>query len=353
MRRGRIIALDALDGRPAAALVVDGRLDDLLLDPPETDAAPRPESLYLGRVERVAKPLGAAFLKLDQTGAMGWLRAPDARTGETRLVQVSRWAEPGKAAPVSDRPVLKGAVALLTPGASGANLSRAIKGREIRARLAALAEAALADAPPDLGLVLRTAAAEAEEADIRAEIAALRAAWEAIAADAAGGGAARLIQPAPSALDRALRDWRDPAPDAVDDAPQAFERLGVLDAVDALSHPRVPLPGGGWMSVEATAAMVAVDVNTGENFAKDSAQRANLAACAELPRQLRLRGLGGVVLMDLAPIRKGARQGVETALRRAFAADPVDTQIAGWTPLGHVEMLRKRERPPLTELRHG
>jgi Ribonuclease G/E len=68
---------------------------------------------------------------------------------------------------------------------------------------------------------------------------------------------------------------------------------------------------------------------------------------------LRLRGLGGVVLLDLAPIRKGARQGVDNALRRAFADDPVDTRIAGWTPLGNVELLRKRERRPLRELLDG
>ena len=127
----------------------------------------------------------------------------------------------------------------------------------------------------------------------------------------------------------------------------------MLDAIDALRDPRTPLPGGAWMSVEATAAMVAVDVNTGDDFSKGAAQRANLAACAELPRQLRLRGFGGVVLLDLAPIRKGAREGVDAALRRAFAADPVDTRVAGWTPLGNVEILRRRERRPLRELLDG
>jgi Rne/Rng family ribonuclease len=103
------------------------------------------------------------------------------------------------------------------------------------------------------------------------------------------------------------------------------------------------------MSVEATAAVTTVDVNTGEDFSRTASQTANLAACAELPRQLRLRGLGGVVYLDLAPIKKGARQGVDHALKRAFAADPVETQIAGWTPLGAVEMLRRRERRPLSE----
>jgi ribonuclease G len=201
--------------------------------------------------------------------------------------------------------------------------------------------------------VLRTAAAQAEDDSILDEVRALSALWREVVEDAAGDAAPRPLLAAPDAPARAFRDWAEPAPDAVDDAPDAFERLGVLDAVDALRSPRAPLPGGAWMSVEATAAMVAVDVNTGDDIGKGAAQRANLAACAELPRQLRLRGLGGVVLLDLAPIKKGARQGVDAALRRAFAADPIDTQIAGWTPLGNVEILRKRERRPLRDLLRG
>ena len=351
MRRGRVIALDRLAGRPAAALLENGRLEDLSLDPPAKDPAPRPEAIYRARIDRVAPALGAAFLDLGG-GARGWLRgAGEARPGETRLVQASRWADPGKAAPLTERPVLKGALVLLTPGAPGVNLSRAVKGRELRERLAALGEEALGSGADGTGLVLRTAAAEAEPEAVRAEIAALLDAWTGVAADPRPAPA--LLRPAPDAPTRALRDWADPGADAIDDHPGAFERLGVLDALEALRTPRAPLPDGGWMSVEATSAVVAVDVNTGEDFSKGAAQRANLAACAELPRQLRLRGLGGVVLLDPAPIRKGARQGVDAALRRAFADDPVDTQIAGWTPLGNVELQRRRERRPLTELLDG
>ncbi len=350
MRRGRIVALDALAERPAAALIVDGRLEDLSLDPSPDDPTPRPEEIHRVVVDRPAPAMGGAFVRM-AGGATGWLRMAEARPGDVRLAQVRHWPEPGKAVPLSDRPALKGALALLTPGAPGANVSRSVKGRAARERLEALGAAALAGAPADLGLVLRTAAAAAEDEAIVAETRTLRAEWAALAAE--GGAAPRLLRPAPDAPARALRDWADPAPDAVDDAPGAFERLGVLDAIEALRRPRADLPGGAWMSVEATAAMVAVDVNTGADVSKGAAQRANLAACAELPRQLRLRGLGGVVLLDPAPIRKGARQGVDSALRRAFADDPVDTQIAGWTPLGNVEILRKRERRPLRDLLDG
>lgn len=351
--KGRLIAIERLaTGAAAAALMADGRLEDLLIDPPADDPLPRPEAIHWARVERLVPVAGAAFARLGD-GSTGWLRAPQAKPGDMLCAQVSRWPDPGKAAPLSERPVWKGRYALLTPGAPGANVARGIRGHAARERLQALADEGLAGASETLGLVIRTAAAGAEDDAIRDEIAALRAM---LAEDEAAmsGSAPKLLRAAPDAAARALRDWADPAPDAVEEGEDAFERLGVWDAIEALRRARVELPGGGWMSVEATAAMIAVDVNTGEDFSKGAAQRVNLAACAELPRQLRLRGLGGVALIDFAPLKKGARQGVENALKRAFAEDPVETTLAGWTPLGNFELTRRRERRPLREaLRDG
>jgi ribonuclease G len=337
------------DGRAIAALLADGRLEDVLLDPPVSDPAPWPETICLGRVDRVAPAMGACFVSLPN-GQAGWLRAPDARPGEMRIVQVSRWADPGKAAPLTDRPVLKGAFTLLTPGAAGVNVSRSIKGHETRERLTAAGQLAMEGAAKDLGLVIRTAAADADDDMIIDEVAELRDAWASALSKAEGASPATLLG-APDALSRARRDW--PWPDRVIDGDDAFERLGVWDVLRDLRRPRVDLPGGAWMTVEATSAIVAVDVNTGDDFGKSAAANANLSACAELPRQLRLRGLGGLVYMDLAPIKKGARQGVDAALKRAFSLDPIETHIAGWTTLGAVEMTRKRERRPLAEVMAG
>ena len=104
------------------------------------------------------------------------------------------------------------------------------------------------------------------------------------------------------------------------------------------------------MAVEATRAMVTVDVNTAGEFGGGAALTANLAAAGELPRQLRLRGLGGQVIVDFAPLPKKDRKRIEAALKAAFGEDPVETTLAGWTPLGNFELQRKRERRPLSEL---
>ena len=101
------------------------------------------------------------------------------------------------------------------------------------------------------------------------------------------------------------------------------------------------------MFIEATRALVAVDVNTGGDFSFAAGLKANLAAARDLPRQLRLRGLGGQVVIDFAPVGKKDRLSIEQVLTRALRADAIDTNIVGWTPLGHLELQRKRERLPL------
>lgn len=348
MTRGRLIAVERSKSGPSrAALVVDGRLEDLLLDPPAADPLPAPESIHWARVDRCVPQIGAAFLRLG--GAMGWLRAPGLKPGAMLAVQVTRWADPDKAVPLTDRPLFKGRLAILTPGAPGANVARGIRGQERRERLAALGTEALTGADESLGCILRSAAAGADDDAIRGEIAALRSLAADVLADASGE-TPRCLLAAPDAAARAFRDWADPAPEAIVEDEDAFERLGLWDAIETLRSPVVALPGGGRMRVENTRAVVAVDVDTGGDFSKTAAATANLAACAELPRQLRLRGLGGLVLVDFAPVRKGARQGIDKAIGRALAADPVETQVGGWTPLGNLELVRKRERRPLAEV---
>jgi len=90
-------------------------------------------------------------------------------------------------------------------------------------------------------------------------------------------------------------------------------------------------------------------VNTGGNTTPAASLKANLAAARELPRQLRIRGLGGPIVVDFAPMPKKDRPRLEQALRSAFRSDQVETALVGWTALGHFELQRKRERLPLAE----
>lgn len=326
--KGRVILLS----RGHAALVVNGRLEDLLLETGDVSVG----DVYRAEIERVLPKGAGAFVTLGKDRPRGFLRGtvPEGAF----LAQVTGIPEPGKAIPVSERVLYKGRFLILTPGAPGVNLSRAIQKDPRAEALKAEAEATL---PPlvgaDDGFIVRTGAARAEDGALAAEAAALIAARE-----RAETGGALSRHP----TDVALAEWQDAATQVVDED-DAFDRFGVWDAIEALKSPRTDLPSGGWLSVEPTAALVAADVNTGGDFSPAAALKANLEAARELPRQLRLRGLGGQIVMDFAPVAKKERRRIEDALKTAFQRDPVETSLAGWTTLGLFELSRKRERRPL------
>ncbi|MEM1267564.1 MAG: ribonuclease E/G [Pseudomonadota bacterium] len=338
--KGALIALDRLpDGRAIAARLIDGRLDDLLVDPPEALGPAQPGAIFRGRVARPMKGQGGVVVDLGG-GLTGFLRdAKGIAPGAELLVQVTTAAEAGKAAPVTRRLLFKSRYAILTPGRPGANISRQIKNQEERARLAALV-------PPEGedGLILRSAAEGVEEDAIRADIDAMRALMEQTAAPGPG-----LRLPAPDAHEMAWRDWTDLEPEVVD-RPGAFDELDLWTELEALRTSRIALGVAAWMSVEPTRALVAVDINTGADTSAAAGLKADIAALRALPAALRVRGLGGQIVIDPAPFPKKERPVLEQVLRAAFRACPVETSFAGWTPLGHIELQRKRERRPITEV---
>lgn len=341
--KGAQILLDTLAGRSAAALMRDGRLHDLLVDPP--DHVPRIGGVYRGRVGRPMKGLGGRIIELSD-GATGFLRqGKDLRAGQSLLVQISGHAEPGKAVPLTARLLFKSRYAIVTPDAPGLNISRSIRDEELRVALREIAEdAGLA---VGLGLILRSAAADAEPDDISADITDTAALATAVLAEVDGPPELLLDGPAPDLL--AWREWVDvPAHDVVTQ-PRCFETHGALDQIEALCDPEEPLPDAGRFFVEPTRALIAIDVNTDGDTSPAAGLKANLATARALPRALRLRGLGGQIVLDLAPMPKKDRRTFEQTLRSAFKADSIETNLVGWTPLGHFELQRKRERLPLAE----
>ncbi|MCH8168752.1 MAG: ribonuclease E/G [Proteobacteria bacterium] len=374
--KGRVILIDMPEERAdQAALLVDGRLEDLLLDPPDGDTTPAPDEIYWAKVDRLVPKMGGAFVKLTPEHR-GFLReAKGLREGDQLPTYVSVFAEPGKAIPVSRHLLFKSRWLILTPGRPGVNVSRSIRDPQERERLSKC----VAEPDENCGIIVRTAARGVEEEMLRkvakAATSGMRITPEVgkIFAEHSkriwGGGAVLS----------AVREWTDPTPDEIVyagdgqpdieeaawvfreypdldavatlfDGPDLFDHYGVWDEIERLKSPRAELPSGAWMAVEATRAMVTVDVNTGGEFGGGAALTANLEAARELPRQLRLRGLGGQVIIDFAPLPKKDRKRIEAALKAAFRRDPVETSLAGWTPLGNFELQRKRERRPLSEL---
>ena len=341
--KGRAVILDEINGQQAAALIEDGVLIELAVDP-ATDV-PMPGAIYRAIADRPMKGQGGIFVKLPQ--GSGFLRQISGISpGQRLLVQVTGPAEDGKATPVTTRLLFKSRFAIITPDAPGLNISRRIKDEELRSALQDVATAQMQGASETLGLILRSACADSEMDAVAEDIAAMRGLAEAVLADLDGGP--ELLVDGAGAHEIAFRDWLDPAPDTVETVEGGFEAHGVLDLIDGLRALRVAL-GEGHMMVEPTRALVAIDVNTGADTSPAAALKVNIAAARDLPRQLRLRGLGGQIVVDFAPMPKRERAILDQVIRAAFKAEG-EVNLAGWTTLGLYELTRKRDRLPLSAL---
>lgn len=298
----RELLISAGPGDYRAALIEDGEPVELYVERGETRP---PGSIVLGRVVRRSAGLDSAFVEIGEARP-GIVPLREAAAdgialdeGARILVQVRREAVPGKGARLSTRLSLR-------------RLDRAA----LAARAAALDPPSLLDPAPGLAaaLALRlTGTVERVFIDDVAAVPDLRAAFP----------AAECASPGPA-------DW-------------PFD----LDAaIDAALAPRVDLGGGASLRIDETETAVLIDVDSGtpeRGSAERTALAANLAAAAALARQIRLRNLGGGIVVDFVGVAgKGARDRVRQALVAAAAADPARPQVLGWTRLGHLEIVRPR-----------
>lgn len=340
--KGRLIALDRLNGRETAALLADGQLEDVLI---ESDA-PRPGRIYRAVADRPVKGQGGMFLRTPD-GSAFLRQVKGLKPGQALSVQVTGYAEPGKAIPVTTRLLFKSRYAIVTPGAPGLNVSRQVRDDDARDGLLELAHDVVADnpLPEGAGLILRSVTEGADPDAVAEDIVAMGQLATHVLADE--GSEPEVLTEGDGPHDIAWREWAEPA--QVDDEDGSFARHGVDEMLDALRSAVVPL-GTGSMCIEPTRALVAVDINTGGDTTPAAGLKVNLAALRDLTRQLRLRGLGGQILVDPAPVPKRDRKQLEQVLRAAFKRDATETVLAGWTQLGLIEIQRKRDRMPLTEI---
>jgi ribonuclease G len=133
-----------------------------------------------------------------------------------------------------------------------------------------------------------------------------------------------------------------------------FEHFGIEDEIEALYSPRVTLASGGWITIEATEALTSIDVNSGSYIEsaglEETSLKVNLEAAEAIGRQLRLRGIGGLIVIDFIHLSEPENiNRVLDALKTACAKGRVPSQILGMSEFGLVEMTRKRVRDPLAK----
>ena len=340
-------------------------------------------SVFLGRVERVLPDVKAAFVKLGlrQNGFLPLREAESYHrtsgsaslmTGQDVLVQVKKDPKGEKGAFLTRDIGLPGQYVLLMPKNRFVGLSRRVTGEEDRARAQALGRR-IADGR--FGLIVRHAALFAPVAEAQAEAEALWQEWCEIEQHAQYVKAPALLHQEPSMISVLLRDYAARHPIEVlsrleppETPPQgvtwrtlpavemeaAWSAARVEKQVDEALCRRVLLPGGGSLVIDEREALTTIDVNSGSAVTaadgEDLAMEENLRAAAEAARQIRLRNLSGILLIDFIDMQSDAdRARVLAAMEQAASDDRVKTVIHGFTSLGLLEMTRKRTRDTLSD----
>jgi ribonuclease G len=363
-------------------------------------------NVYLGRVVRVLPGMQAAFVDLGLERP-GFLHVKDVRgahwpdleepraagtavpgieqvlaEGDPVLVQVAKDPISGKGARLTTHVALPSRYLVLMPFTPHVGVSQRIEDEGERERLRTAVEALRdASALPCAGCIVRTVAEGAAEDALAADLAFLQRVWSRVDVQRRAAAAPALVYEELPVPVRVLRDLVGPGVDAIRiDAPETharacryverflpelrervllheepvplFERFGVEDELARALEGRVPLRSGGHLVIDQTEAMTTIDVNTGgfvgTHSHEETVYKTNLEAAAAIPRQLRLRNLGGIVVVDFIDMEDPEHQrDVLRVLEKSCEADPARIRVSGLSALGLVELSRKRTRESL------
>lgn len=392
----RQIAISGSGQRVRVALVEEGRLREWRTEHAGLDVVAG--DLYVGRVADVKPGIQSAFIDIG-TDKNAYLYVDDAlpndgaspqkqtineriRVGEKILVQVSKEGTELKAPKLTMKISLQGRYLVFLPKEEGISISRKISEEARRQSLGELFTPVLEKGE---GIIIRTKAAEADEQKLLDELSYLRKSWQdtLIQAEQAKGPG-RVSRPT-EIMEGILRELLATKSDeiivehgptyqqvkaimavfAADHIKQLrwyqgsqtlFDQLGVEAERKRALQRQVPLKNGGFLVIDRTEAMTVIDVNTGSFTGTGGQQReqavtaTNLEAAQEIAYQLRLRDIGGIIIIDFIDMKEAAnKERLLTALKRELARDAVPSTVLGMTTLGLVEMTRKRVRPSLEE----
>lgn len=389
----REILISAHGLLPRAALLEDNELAEVYYDANRSKGAAG--QIYKGCVSDVLPGMQAAFVNIGaEKNAFLYIDEVDKRNrpkqtpieqllhpGDEIIVQVSKEAVGTKGPRVTEFVSLPGRYLVLSPKTSGVGISRKITSKAERMRLRQTMARLCGES---IGLIVRTAARFASEEECVLDFERLKAQWETIVKKAERLPAPALLYEDESLTARALRDFfSSEVVEVVVDDPAAlreakalisdwmpewtgrltlfhgnmdlFEQRGIDQFLNKALRRKIWLRSGGYLIIDHTEACTVIDVNTGKFTGRDdlgeTILRTNLEAAAEIARQLRLRDVGGIILVDFIDMKEEAhRRAVLKALEVAAARDRTHVHVLGLTKLGIVEMTRKKGRQSLDEV---
>jgi ribonuclease E len=347
-------------------------------------------NVYLGKVQNVLPSMEAAFIDIgrgrnavlyagevnwDTSGLEGRARSIEQalKSGDSVLVQVTKDPIGHKGARLTSHIALSGRHLVYVPHGNASGISRKLPDNE-RRRLRDILKSLV---PEGAGVIVRTAAEGAAEDELERDVIRLQAQWEDIQAKVASGGAPVLLYEEPDLVIRVVRDlFNEDFRELMVQGGTAFELVEMYlkhvspDLVERLHRytgtadvfadrrideqilkgldRKVFLPSGGYLVIDRTEAMTVIDVNTGKYTGtggnlEETVTRNNLEAAEEIVRQLRLRDLGGIVVIDFIDmVLESNRELVLRRLTECLGRDRTKHQVTEITSLGLVQMTRKR-----------
>ncbi len=399
-RLNKEIVINVSPRETRIAVLENGRLVELHVEREERVVG----SVFKGKVANVLPGMDAAFVEigLDRNA---WLHVGDilfeggednghthkrprdlkirdvAKPGQEILVQVVKGPRGTKGARVSTRMSLPGRYIVLMPDADNLGVSRKIEDPAERDRLKRIGDKVR---PAGFGMIIRTEAEERTEEDLTQDLDLLLKQWQQITERSRQVKAPALIHQDLSLILKTIRDVVGAdvdklvldssddyekvremlailSPDLIDrvqlyqEPEPIFSRYGLEDEIERLLRRKVWLRSGGYITIDPSEALTAIDVNTGKFIGStslsDTILKTNLDAVQEIARQLRLRDIGGMIVLDFIDMSSARdRAQVMAALDKALKKDRTRTKVAHISPLGLIEMTRKRTGETVTDL---
>ena len=384
------------------AIVSDSTLEDYQLE--VADRSLYRGNIYRGTIASVQASLNAAFidfggprhgfLSIQDVVPQAWYRQPKDPSrpridevldrGKAIVVQVAKDSEGDKGAVLTTDLSLAGRYLVLTPFNDTRGVSRKVEEEEDRRRLKDIAHSL--DVPEGSGVIVRTNALGQTKATLARDLAALLRLWKRVSSEARQGKGTKLLYSDQDLIFRALRDTLDSAVEEIlvdDDEAYAkadrylkafmprsrpklvryeertplFSKYELEEQIDSIYERTVPLASGGSLVIDRTEALTAIDVNSGKSTKassqEETAVHTNLEAADEAARQLRLRDIGGLVVIDFIDMRsKKNQRKVEKALREAMKVDKARSSVGRISSNGLLEVNRQRIRQALSVRTH-
>lgn len=390
----KTIVLNAAPEELRMAIIEDGELSEVAIE--RSESGHIVGNIYKGKINNVLPGMQAAFIDIGrEKNAFLYIGdiLPDSgrlstdemlSSGQDIMIQIVKDALGTKGPRATTQLTLPGRYVVLMPTVDYIGISRRIKSEAERERLKSLAEMVK---PPGMGLIVRTVAEGKSAEDLHKDIGYLCNLWKALAARGKRANAPALLYRDVDLVIRIVRDYlSDDVTEFVLDSKEAYMRVcdllkfaapemvervrlhdkndsifacyGIEKELNKLGQRQVELKCGGYIVIDYTEALTVIDVNTGKFVGatnlSDTVFHTNLEAAAEIARQIRLRDIGGIIIIDFIDMdTEEHKKAILDAFEEKLQKDRTKTNVYGLTGLGLVEMTRKKVRQNLDAMMYG